>query len=200
MTDTNQVVPAQTFELGDMKLRSIVIGNEPWFVAKDVCDVLGLTHTHKALQALDADEVAELEQYSGSGRKPLIINESGLYSLILKSRKPEAKVFKKWVTSSVLPSIRKHGIYAKGVEQFTPEQQQNIYAAMKATLLDGLRRYDRETEHHHWMPDSKRQAASHYAAQKIASETGMSVHVVTNVGMYGVDQTMQAIAEGKVKQ
>ena len=86
-------------------------GGEPWFYAVDVCQTLDLSDTNKALLGLDDDERREHEQYSGSGRKPILINESGLYSLILRSRKAEAKRFKKWVTAEVLPSIRKHGRY-----------------------------------------------------------------------------------------
>lgn len=83
---------------------------EPWFVAKDVCDVLG-TETRDVRKVLDADEVDTIHIGNRGGRPSLIINESGLYSLILRSRKPEAKRFKKWITSEVLPAIRKTGGY-----------------------------------------------------------------------------------------
>jgi len=84
----------------------------PWWVAKEVCDELGLTNVTVALEGLDADDKTELkESLSSGGRRPLIINEPGLYSLIFKSRKPEAKAFKHWVTHEVLPSIRKTGYY-----------------------------------------------------------------------------------------
>ncbi|MED1303681.1 phage repressor protein/antirepressor Ant [[Bacillus thuringiensis] serovar konkukian] len=105
----NQLQVFNNEELG--QVRTVVKGEDVWFVAKDVCDILELNDTNKALLALDDDEKSKHEQYSGSGRKPMIINESGLYSLILRSRKPQAKAFKKWVTSEVLPSIRKHGAY-----------------------------------------------------------------------------------------
>ncbi|MBG0775825.1 MAG: hypothetical protein H0S85_05250 [Desulfovibrionaceae bacterium] len=84
---------------------------EIWFVAKDVCDALG---TDIKDANLDEDEkcyLARTEVGMSPGRPIVIINESGLYSLVLRSRKPEAKKFKKWVTSEVLPSIRKHGAY-----------------------------------------------------------------------------------------
>lgn len=92
-------------------IRAVVIEGNPWFYAMDVCSAVALSDTNKALLGLDDDEKCEHEQYSGSGRKPLLINESGLYSLILRSRKPEAKVFRKWVTAEVLPSIRRTGAY-----------------------------------------------------------------------------------------
>lgn len=105
----NQLQVFNNEEFG--QVRTVVQGEDVWFLAKDVCDILELNDTNKALLALDDDEKSKHEQYSGSGRKPMIINESGLYSLILRSRKPQAKAFKKWVTSEVLPSIRKHGAY-----------------------------------------------------------------------------------------
>ena len=88
-----------------LSLRAVTINGEPWFVAKDVCDVLEHSNVSMALADVDPDDKRK-ESLGLPGRAPLIINESGLYSLILKSRKPEAKAFKKWVTSEVLPSIR----------------------------------------------------------------------------------------------
>lgn len=85
---------------------------EPWFVARDVCDCLGLADTNKALLGLDHDEKCEHENYSCSGRRPLIISEPGLYSLILRSRKPQARAFKRWITHDVLPALRRTGHYS----------------------------------------------------------------------------------------
>lgn len=98
------------------KIRTVTIEGEPWFVGKDVAEILGYSNTRKAL----ADHVDEEDKMDGVtirdsiGREqnPVCINESGLYSLILSSKMPNAKKFKHWVTSEVLPAIRKHGIYA----------------------------------------------------------------------------------------
>jgi len=117
-------------------IRALAIDNEPWFVAKDVCDALGI-RTSTVRSILDEDEVGEANVNSidigpdSGGRAPLIITEAGLYSLVLKSRKPEAKAFKRWVTHDVLPSIRRHGIYA------TPQTVEDMLAdpdTMIATL------------------------------------------------------------------
>ena len=91
-------------------IRTITRNNEVWFVAKDVCDVLEIGNASEALRGLDDDERSTIRITEG-GPERNIINESGLYSLILRSRKPEAKRFKKWVTSEVLPTIRKYGVY-----------------------------------------------------------------------------------------
>lgn len=93
--------------------REQILNNAPWFVGKDVADVLGYRDTSDALKK-HVDEEDKLTRQiadSGQGRQMYIINESGLYSLILKSKLPNAKQFKRWVTSEVLPTIRKHGAY-----------------------------------------------------------------------------------------
>ena len=92
--------------------------NEPWFVAKDICDVLGINKYRDAVSRLDDDERGSvIVDTLGGPQKVAAINEPGLYGLILVSRKPEAKRFKRWVKHEVLPSIRKHGGYVMGQEQ-----------------------------------------------------------------------------------
>ncbi len=107
----------QVFDFEDNAVRVVDIDGEPWFVAADVCRVLDLSNPSKACADLDDDEAALTSSYSRSSngteqkRDMLIISESGLYNLIFRSRKPEAKKFRKWVTAEVLPSIRKTGMY-----------------------------------------------------------------------------------------
>ena len=92
-------------------VRTIMEGNDPWFVGKDVCDCLGLTNTTRAFSNLDDDEKNTITISKGTPGNPesTVISESGLYSLILRSRKKEAKEFKRWVTHEILPTIRKTG-------------------------------------------------------------------------------------------
>ena len=93
-------------------VRSILKDGEPWFVAADVCKALELEKTNRALSRLDDDEKGAHSVSTPGGRQRMsIISESGLYSLILGSRKPEARAFKRWITHEVIPSIRKHGAY-----------------------------------------------------------------------------------------
>lgn len=109
-----QTGDVKTFTWSGHELRAVVVAGNPWFVAKDVCGMLGLGNPSKALRALDIDEKGITTGNTPGGKQALAtINESGLYSLILRSRKPEAKAFKKWVTSEVLPSIRKTGQYSE---------------------------------------------------------------------------------------
>ena len=92
------------------QIRAIEQNGEPWFVAKDVCEVLEIKNTTQALQRLDPDEVTMLN-IGGLSGDTNIVNEYGLYSLVLGSRKPEARQFKRWITHDVIPTIRKHGGY-----------------------------------------------------------------------------------------
>lgn len=100
-------------------LRVIIINDEPWFVAKDVCNALSIANAKDAVRGLDDDEKDGVGITDPIGRKQTttVINESGLYALIFKSRKPEAKKFKRWVTHEVLPAIRKTGSYGVSVWQ-----------------------------------------------------------------------------------
>ena len=111
----------QNFVFGNKQVRVLEKNNEPWFVAKDVCDVLEIKNNRDAVNRLDEDEkdVASTDTLGGS-QSLTVINEPGLYTLILGSRKVEAKAFKRWVTHEVIPSIRKHGAY------MTPETIQKV--------------------------------------------------------------------------
>jgi len=97
-------------ELG--QVRTVVKNEEPWFVAKDVASILDIKDAWSLTRYLDEDEKLNLSLGgTGQARETTVISESGLYSAIIRSRKPEAKKFKKWVTSEVLPTIRKTGGY-----------------------------------------------------------------------------------------
>lgn len=102
----------QKFIFENNEVRVVQINNEPWFVTKDLCDVLEISNPSQALSRLDKDEKNTIILNEGIGNpQKSVVNEPGLYTLILGSRKPEAKVFKRWITHDVLPSIRKHGAY-----------------------------------------------------------------------------------------
>lgn len=103
----------KVFDYSGQEVRTIVKGEEVWFVAKDVCEVLEIKNSRDAVKRLDDEEKDAVGLTDTMGRRQVIsiVNESGLYSLIFSSRKEEAKNFKKWVTHEVLPSVRKHGAY-----------------------------------------------------------------------------------------
>ena len=131
----------QVFNYDSAEMRIIEQNDEPWFVAKDVCDILQLTNAREAIKALDDDERGSVRISDGTSPKGgnpnvNVINESGLYALIMRSNKPEAKKFRKWVTKEVLPAIRKHGMYAtpQKVEEMLrdPDTMIQVLQALKA--------------------------------------------------------------------
>lgn len=126
----------QTFNFETQEVRTVIKNNEPWFVGKDVAEILGYKRTADAIrQHVDKEDkgVGEI-QTPGGIQKMTIVNESGLYALIFGSKLPKAKAFKRWVTSEVLPSIRKHGMYAT---ESTVEQQIAEYEP-KISYLDTI--------------------------------------------------------------
>lgn len=110
------------FNFENNQVRTLLINDEPWFVGKDVADILEYTNTAKAIRdhVDEEDKLTERIVLSGQNREVIFINESGLYSLVLSSKLPSAKKFKRWVTSEVLPQIRKTGSYA--TPQLTGEE------------------------------------------------------------------------------
>lgn len=140
----------QVFRYQDNEVRTVEINGEPWFVLKDVCAVLGIGNSRMVFDRLDSDEkgVSQIDTPGGL-QNVNIINESGLYNVILRSDKPEAKPFRKWVTSEVLPSIRKTGGYGQKVlspvemfslqAQINVEQERRLKAVeQKQAVLDGV--------------------------------------------------------------
>lgn len=121
------------FEFEGKGVRTVVIDDEPWFVAKDVCEILGIVDPSSALRNLEEDEAKQLPRTISGEDKQLrgmiAVSESGLYALIFKSRKENAKRFRRWVTGEVLPQIRKTGSYS-----VTQELPQTYIEALEALL------------------------------------------------------------------
>lgn len=120
------------------KIRTLTIDGEPWFVAADVCKALELGNPSMTVERLDADEkgISSIDTLGGKQRMA-IINEPGLYSVILRSRKPEAKAFKRWITHEVIPAIRKHGGYmTKSLLEQVLENPALIYEFARRMLAE----------------------------------------------------------------
>lgn len=151
------------FSFKSSEVRTVILNNEPWFIASDVCSVLGMKNHREAIRHLDEDERGVISndtpssnQHGSFGtvkQEVSIINESGLYALVLRSRKPEAKPFIKWVTKEVLPAIRKTGQYiaapysVNASDTLTKEQQ------------DALRNLLTESAKQRFPEDTKKQGA-----------------------------------------
>lgn len=139
------------------EIRSAVVDGTPLFVAKDICDALGISKYRDALTRLDEDERASISVDTLGGKQSMIaVNESGLYTLVFQSRKPEAKAFRKWVTGEVLPNIRKHGVY------MTPE------VAMSTKNLKRLRKQMLEQMRKYLIEDDLRKCAKRFGTSSMA--------------------------------
>lgn len=179
------------FKYEEQQVRTIEKNGEPWFVGKDVAYILGYSDTAQAVRKhIDNEDKGVVEMTTPGGKQPVtIINESGLYSLILSSKLPTAKKFKHWVTSEVLPSIRKTGEY-----KITPAQQNR---------LDIMERNSRAREASLWLrisaqvkSDTYRQVCASYASTVLAGreviplpQTTQHHYSATEIGkMFGVSK------------
>lgn len=154
------------------KVRTTMINNEPWFVAADVCRALEVGETHVALRRLDEDEKGRYSTPTPGGNQEMsIVNEPGLYSLALSSRKKEARAFKRWITHEVIPSIRKTGGYTLPDKSAKDE-------ALKQERVHIMARNARSREAEIWMkianllPESPqhRQVCASYASEVLTGQ------------------------------
>lgn len=137
----NEIQTFTSDEFGTIRTTADESG-EPWFVARDVCSALGLGRQQDSTRYLDADEKGECLVDTSSGEQTMVtVSEAGFYSLVMKSRKPEARAFKRWVTHEVLPAIRRQGGYMVAREDETPDQ---VMARALLIAKDALDRKDRE--------------------------------------------------------
>lgn len=139
----------QLFAFEGSQVRALEIKNEPWFVGKDVAEILGYKKARNAIaQHVDDEDKkdAPIQGALGGTQSMTIINESGLYSLILSSKMPNAKKFKHWVTSEVLPTIRKHGAYMTDEKAFDIVHNKNGLADLLQQAADQLKQKDIQIE------------------------------------------------------
>ncbi len=177
----------QVWNYESSEVRTVQVNGEPWFVGKDVATVLGYSNTRDAIaRHVDEEDKAGVGIHDGSQmREVVVVNESGLYSLVLSSKLPNAKKFKRWVTSEVLPSIRKHGSYSVQsqfadlspqlqvlIQMETRQKQIEARQAEQATALAGLEQKIQNTcevialDKTAWRKDSE------HLINKIARATG----------------------------
>lgn len=140
----------QLFNFENQQVRTLKINDEPYFVGKDVANILGYSNTRDALNKhVDSEDKNTVAIHDGITRgnpNQVVINESGLYSLILSSKMPNAKKFKRWVTSEVLPTIRKHGAYMTDEKAFDVVNNKDGLASLLQQAADQLRQKDIQIE------------------------------------------------------
>ena len=152
----------------EFEVRAIEINGEGWLVGKDVAEALGYSNTAKAIRDhVDIeDKLSERIVLSGQNREVILINESGFYSLILRSDMPKAKQFKRWVTSDVLPSVRKHGMYATNELLDNPDLLIEVATRLKE---ERVARLEAEKQRDKLLHQNKL-----YTTSEIAKELGLS--------------------------
>lgn len=127
----------------EASIRMQMVDGEPWFAAKDLCELLGLDNSRQAVSRLDDDEKGVISSDTLGGKQELtFVSEPGMYALIFQSRKPQARAFRKWVTGEVLPSLRKYGYYVAPGAQLTDEQREELERVMMGRMLRYLSRRD----------------------------------------------------------
>lgn len=166
MNDTADMAGRQLtpYVYGAANVRVATIDGNPWFVAADVCSVLGLEDVRRAISRVDEDDRRQTPVVDSVGRSnpnTWVLNESGLYDLIIRSDKPEAKPFRRWITSEVLPSIRKHGSYSVPSPRSALDVAELMLTALRqqearqAELEDGQRRIEARVDaiegQHDWV-------------------------------------------------
>lgn len=163
----------KVFHFQENEVRIVDVDGEPWFIAKDVAEILGYSETAMMTRRLDDDESISAK-LAGMNMKSTLINESGLYNAVLGSNKPEAKAFKKWVTSEVLPSIRKTGSYFRSSSGLPSSD-----VLMKTLYTEMERRIKAEVERDEYKRNLARIArASNLTFGEISAETGLPKDIV----------------------
>lgn len=177
----------------NLAVRTVAKDGSTWFVAKDIADVLGYRDAANLARNLDGDE-KDTHNLStlGGEQEALIISESGLFAAILRSRRKEAKDFRKWVTSVVLPSIRQHGGYAKGQEDLPEALVTNLHRTIRENAMPALRYYDKLTEHDHWKSKARSQASSEWATQEAALKFDLPLSLMAGLVDHGLNALLSS--------
>lgn len=177
----------------NLAVRTITKDGNTWFVAKDIANVLGYREAKDMARSLDDDEKgAHIVPTLGGEQEALIISESGLFAVILRSRRKEAKEFRKWVTSVVLPSIRQHGGYAKGQEGLPETLVANLHRTIRENAVPALRYYDKLTEHDHWKSKARSKASSEWATQEAALKFDLPLSLMASLVDQGVNASLSS--------
>ena len=167
----------ELFRYRDVQVRTVVIDGEPWFVAADVASVLGFRMASDALRTLDDDERGtHIVRTPGGDQQVSVVNEPGLYSLILRSRKPEAKAFKRWITHEVLPQIRRTGAYSPA-------------PAIPQTLSEALRLAADEHDRANAAEQRVAELEPKAAAVDALTDVGGALKIGAVANMYGIGRT-----------
>jgi anti-repressor protein len=171
------------FNFSGKSVRVVMVNNEPWWFASDVCSVLGIVNGRDAIKSMPDDEKSTVDSTDG-GPARNIVSEGGLYRLVFQSRKPEAELFRKWVTSEVLPQIRKTGTY--GVQLPTDPVEQVLLLASKLTETAKIVLEER----------SKNQALTHHI-QEMQPKIQLAEKCLTAKNLLSMNEVAKEVGTGR---
>lgn len=179
------------FQYDDQRaVREIEIKKEPWFVAKDACDILDISNVSDALEKLDEDEkLLSPIPIAGQRRNMLLVSESGLYHLILTSNKPEAKNFRRWITKVVLPQIRKTGSYSAN------RMEVSEMAEKERRRRDWKKYFDTHEPYQEWRQLEKEMKAYHRGKSE---ESILQLEMFINSGLQELPAQPQTLQQEAV--
>ncbi|MDP9511092.1 BRO family protein [Pseudomonas protegens] len=190
----NQV---QNFTFGLMNIRVIEHEGQPWFVAADVCKGLAIGNTSAATEKLPATDKSQLN-LGLPGKPPLVVSEAGLYKLVMRSDKPEAKAFQDWVTRVVLPAIRKDGAYVMGEEKVATGELSEDELVMRAMTIM-TRKVDRLTQERDQLARDKQALAITNEALLPAATVGQALAKRKALGVVDFCRKLPGVAVNAVQ-
>lgn len=149
--NATNTLPTIVYAFDGNEIRTVLINDDPWFIAKDVAEALGYSDTDAAIRKHCRNAMTCPDESTGQVRHMKIIPERDVYRLIFSSRLPSAERFEDWVVTEVLPSIRKRGMYIMGQQKIRTELLDALAENIREKALPALREFDRLTEHDHWL-------------------------------------------------
>lgn len=186
ITDT---LPPVVYAFDGNEIRTVLINDNPWFIAKDVAEALGYSDTNAAIRKHCRNATTCPDESTGQVRHMKIIPERDVYRLIFSSRLPSAERFEDWVVTEVLPSIRKRGMYIMGQQRIRTEFLDALAENIREKALPALREFDRLTEHDHWLayknPDKYKRLCQ-LAIDRIALDFDLPRSVMEAIALTGL--------------
>lgn len=186
--NTTNTLPTVAYAFDGNEFRTVFFNGDPWFIAKDVAEALGYRDTDQAIRKYCKAAITSPVESTGQVRHMRIIPERDVYRLIINSRLQSAERFEEWVVAEVLPSIRKRGMFIMGQQKIRTELLDALAENIREKALPALQKFDRLTEHDHWLAVRILRSTSAYVSSQSTGLLSTTTYPVSN-GSYGLDGT-----------
>ncbi len=187
--NASDALPTAVYAFDGNEIRTVLINDDPWFMAKDVAEALGYSDTDAAIRKHCRNAMTCPDESTGQVRHVKIIPERDVYRLIFSSRLPSAERFEDWVVTEVLPSIRQRGMYIVGQQKIRTELLDALAENIREKALPALREFDRLTEHDHWLAcknPEKYKRLCQLAIDRVALDYDLPRSVVEAIALTGL--------------